>query len=449
MLKTKRFLYNILKDRYDFGCFAIVGARGVGKTILLKQLSSDYINTVYLDLSEVSADSFDIEEYILKYKEGGIRRFCFDEVCKLDSSLYATFISTIKLFCSELTFFISGSVAVLVEDICNQIGRGYAYDLPPIMYIERLSWEEGYTEINQDIVRLLSSNEKFISYLKHQNTGGKSKFIGYIKGVVSDTLQSYINRSSLGHYSYDLDDVTLNNALKYISLCQFVYKTANNSYVDIEPINKGVKERNLNSLEGYKRKWDLKNQEIESVISLLSGGHLAKRVNIYKGDSINAYYDSKYEDSIVKAYIFEYPWLSSFYVDGIQEEEPYIDMWVESAIDSRAAYIYMYADKLRTLGQGEIDLIYSVGETTDFYGLEIKNRPGKNVPGKYISKEKLLADNVGLKELSISCSDDYSKMLRNDKIVASLEFAYIELCKNEGMYCNINIKDLVRKYFEG
>ena len=36
MLKTKRFLYNILKDKYDFGCFAIVGARGVGKHYLVK-----------------------------------------------------------------------------------------------------------------------------------------------------------------------------------------------------------------------------------------------------------------------------------------------------------------------------------------------------------------------------------------------------------------------------
>lgn len=122
-----------------------------------------------------------------------------------------------------------------------------------------------------------------------------------------------------------------------------------------------------------------------------------------------------------------------------------IAIWVESCIVLRASYIYMFYDKLRNTSNEEIDLVYSVGN--EFYGLEVKNVKSTTISKVYISKQKDFADRVGLKRLDFTYKDDNESLLRIDRVVASMELEYIELCKNGERYSKDDIRCLVSKYF--
>lgn len=444
MLKTKRFLYNILKDKYDKGCFAVLGSRRIGKTILFKQLSEEYNDTVYVDISTLKND-FDIEEYIKSCLSQGVRRICFDEVCKISEDMYADFISVVKLYSSEMTFFITGSVASVVKDMCLLIGRGECYELPPIMYIERLCWGNGMSTVSADIVTEHTSVDSFIEYLKRQNQLNQKQFIQYIADVVRDTLESYLRNNAIGDCFQEINEDILRRALKYISLCQYVYKTKNN-YVSVPALSKKFKNLHDKCIEGYKNKWGLTSDEIAYVVSILYGCNLAKKIYKYRGSNTEIK-SIKDTDAMVGSCIFEYPWLTSFFfTEDIQDEEILLDMWVENAIMLRCSYLYNYVDKLRTVANDEIDIVYTIDD--EVYGLEVKNRPYTNLSRGYVSRIKDFADSIMLKEFEFTCTDTNDRALRIDKLVVSLELEYINKSRMGYIDCSEPLRSLYEKYFK-
>ena len=105
----------------------------------------------------------------------------------------------------------------------------------------------------------------------------------------------------------------------------------------------------------------------------------------------------------------------------------------------------MFYDKLRNTSDEEIDLVYSAGD--DFYSLEVKNVKSTTISKAYILEQKDFANRVGLRRLDLTCKDDNESLLRTDKVVASMELEYIELCKNGDKYSKEDIKCLTNKYF--
>ncbi len=76
--QKKRFLYNFIKKDSGRHFTGIAGARGIGKTILLRQLAVERENSFYMSLDTISLDLFDT---VLRLnKEFKISCFLLDEV---------------------------------------------------------------------------------------------------------------------------------------------------------------------------------------------------------------------------------------------------------------------------------------------------------------------------------------------------------------------------------
>lgn len=459
--KTKRFLYNTIQKNVlnKPGCYCIVGSRKIGKTVLLQQLQeSNKDNTIYIDASVLPYKTNFKEVYEKWYKEG-IRNIFLDEVCKMNDDLIASFISETHNFSDSLCFILSGSVSLSVRRICRDIGRGEEYEMPPIMYIERLCWENGINEINAEDVKNLSSYDKYISYIKTENTISNQQGLYYIADVVGDTLRSYLRGTYLGDNKLDMSVKSIYDAIKYISLCQCVYKSINKDkkeerYISIPNLEQNEIDYLKNAYKVAKRNWDLSQEEISYVLSLLYGCGLAKKTRIYRGSSLsveNLSLDTNYVD----ACIFEYPWLGSLFLSPkLQENFRYVAMWVENSVLLRESYIYPFYDKYRDRDGFEIDTVYQV-DFGGFYGLEVKNRKASNVERHYIRDLITFSEGtLGLEKIELTCSDDpkennryKDRFLRIDKVIASMELEYMNIVDSGDVYSCLNVNELIKKHF--
>jgi hypothetical protein len=455
MFKTKRFLYDILEKNvlYKPSCSSIIGSRKIGKTILLLQLEENHKeDTIYIDGSISLKGRVDFKSLYEGYIEKGIKNVLIDEVCKIDEELISDFISVTKLYSSKLCFIITGSVGVSVSKICDSIGRGgEEYVLPPIMYIEYLCWGSGILNVNLKDIKKLTNYDKYILYIKRQNIGTTSNHLQYIKEVVSDTLDSYLRRTSLGDNRLDISMQSIYDAVKYISVCQFVYESNSKDFISIPTLSQEVRDELGEEYKKVKARWNLSKRTIKYVISLLYGCNLARETGIYEGSSLNVE-NVNLADNTVSACVFEYPWLSSLCLSSlVQNDDSFIDLWVENSILLRESYIYPFYDKYRNDNKNEIDTIYEV-DYGNFHGLEVKNRPCENVTRSYISNIKNLSKRVGLEDIYLTCSDnpegDFKDIfLSLDKVVAGMELEYMSLLSEGKVYSTLSVDKIVEKYF--
>ena len=95
MIQTKRFLYNILKGTVcnTTGCYAVKGARGVGKTTLFLQLKEYFGDKAeYINCANLPEDgSFDFGLLYRNAIDKGVKIMLFDEICKVGIDYYADF----------------------------------------------------------------------------------------------------------------------------------------------------------------------------------------------------------------------------------------------------------------------------------------------------------------------------------------------------------------------
>lgn len=445
MVKTKRFAYDILntylnaceskfKYAYENGCTTISGTRKVGKTILMRQLVSAFPErSVYKDCSTLGED-FDFEGYFEKLYNQGIRRVFLDEVCKIDSELIADFVSSVKYYSASMLIIITGSVKVSVTRLSNMIGRGLVLELPPITYTERLQWEGVQT-----------SPEYFEQYLK---TGtitvgmqdSETYWRKYVGAVVEDTLGSYLQRTTLEGYLTFPDTDKIMKALKYISLCQFVYKTKSGRLVDIPALPKKIK-LSISDFKDLKVRYGLTNEEIVIVCDILVVSGLARRITSINEEELSRISGGRLNtlhtvDSNVPALIFEYPWFASYVITSeLSDCDNLIDIWLENELMLKMTYLYRYVDKYRTADMEEIDIVYTIGDrlTSSLAGLECKNKSATNISGSNISSYLTIKDRLNLCDLVITSNDktilhDEYKIVRNDLVVLALEREYFSKC---------------------
>ena len=450
IFKTKRFMYDVFEKNIigKVGCNAITGSREVGKTTLMLQLEKDNkSNSIYKDASCFDCN-FSFKTFYNSCFEQGITNILLDEVCKLNEDLIADFIMNTKLYAGMFCIVISGSVVAVVENMCEDISRGETYVLPPIMYIERLCWNLGYNRVNIDIISKYSSYEKFINYIKFQNTSTAVEQEGYIVSVVKDTLTSYLRNTAMDDFYVDMSKEDFQNVVKYISLCQFVYTKDKTILVDLPYLSENI--RNIIGAEykNYKRNWNISSKQVGYVYSVLYGCHLAKQTAIYRGNNL-LMESVKLDSDCAEACIFEYPWLSTICLtDFLWDNNSLIDIWVENAILLRELYIYSFVDKARFEGN-EMDTVYGVGDLSvkGYYGLEVKNRTSKNISNSYLQNEREFAESLGLNKIEFTSLNDEKGFLRVDKVIASLELEYMNLLLNGDVRCDKTIGELVSKYF--
>ena len=356
---TKRFIYNALEKNAlnNPGCYCVIGAKRIGKTVLLKQLRQyNETNTVYIDASMLE-DHTDFEVLYKSLEEKGIKNILVDDINKINEDLIADFISDTISYASKMCFILSGSICASVRKFCKHICMGgWEYELPPIMYIERLCWEKGLNEVSAETVKNLSSYDLYLSYLKMQNTVSDKQGLDYITDIVADTLKSYLRCTALGDNQIeDMPVVDIYEIIKYFSMCQYVHQVGNDEKANFDSIPglpKEIRESLESAYDKEKKRWQLSRIEKDYVLSLLYGSCLVKRIWQQKG--LNWRLDCK----CVDAFVFEYPWLSSLFLSTrVSNTRSLIAMWIENSVLAHESYIYPYSDKYKDIGNHEIDKV--------------------------------------------------------------------------------------------
>lgn len=459
MFKTKRFIYNIIEKNIlnKPGCSCIVGSRRIGKTVLLLQLEeNNRDSTVYID-GTTFKEGTDFKCLYDKFISEGKKNILIDEVGKINDDLLGSFMSaTIKYAEEKLCFIITGDVTASVNCINDSICMGGEYyELPPIMYIEYLCWSSGILNVTVEDVKKLTNYDKYIEYIKDQNIGTDTEYLDYIKNVVSDTSEVYLRATSLGDHMLEVPIKEIYDAIKYISICQFVYKNNSGDFISESALSKDVQEILDNEYNKEKGRWALSRNVIDYVSCLLYGCSLARKTwgyNQWKNLNIENF---SLADNRVGACIFEYPWLSSLYLSSLtKNNNSFLDLWIKNSILLREDYIYPFCDKFKNNDMdemNEIDTIYKL-EHGNIHGLGVKNIKCDNVQKEYLYKVKQLSKDIGLENIYLTCMDDPKGSLadiylRLDKVAASMELEYMSLMDEGEIYSCLSADQLVDKYF--
>ena len=489
VLKTKRFLYDVMitrlnkldayaarnNDAYEDSATAILGVRQIGKTVLLKQLYNAAPDiSEYRDCTDLPSD-FDFDGYLRELLDSGIKRLFLDEVCKIQRDSLADLIRFIKDACAFMSVTFTGSTKQAVASLSADVCRGRAIELPPIMYVERLAWaraKEVCYLTGEDLLGM-SSIDAFASYL---NTGtiekdvfDISKVLGYVYGLVQDTMKSCFARYS-SDKATELSNQDVNTILNYVSLVQHVIKTKKNAYCDLPILSRSIK----NSI---KDKWvamqdilDITDKVTKMCHILLDSG-LARKVSIYT-PAEGAGFATKLEsvpliDENIPSLIFEYPWYASLSVTPeLNKQETLWGIWLENDLLMKSVYCYPFADKYRRDETDELDMVYltglSVGNKKG--GIESKWRPYSKVNNANdLARYAGIAKGLGLDELAITCKDKnwvvpptlaeakkegYPEVIvcRADLLHLALELGYIDVQQRGDCYANKTALELMKHF---
>ena len=143
-LPQHRPLFEVLREEKGRHLTGIVGPRGAGKTILLKQIAAGDKEAFYcsVDTLEESADLFEIaKELSERYR---FQRFLFDEIHFLRNALGD--LKKIHDFLPDIQIFFTGSVALAIHDSAHDLARRVRiYPLEYFSFREFLAIREGET----------------------------------------------------------------------------------------------------------------------------------------------------------------------------------------------------------------------------------------------------------------------------------------------------------------
>lgn len=461
-IRTKRYMFYTLMKHinrveslakenngvFQNGCVSLVGVRGVGKTTLLLQLYDEAPEiSEYVDISKLPK-GFNFQEFFRAKYDAGVRRIYLDEICKINEDDKADLISNIKICASVMFFVCTGSTRGAVIEMNSLIGRGIYYNLTPITYAERLAWSAGVELSDNPDFMSLSSMDKFNSYLNFGglNLEGNSEesYLRYVGSIVEDTLQSFLRRyDSLG----TMPEEKFNLILRYISLCQHIYKVGHNKFCDIPSLTHEVQNELGRVYQKIKGREGVSSEDIKLVCSVLQDSGLGKRAYFLSEYSVvNEYTERQLMtltqiDENVPSFIFEFPRYASFALTPLLSNDNVLrGKWVEDLILLKMSYVYEFVDKYREQNSDELDMVYeTVGAPRRLHGIEIKNRKSYRVSQSDVERYISFARQLGLKSLCITCTDKHNtvadgsssdfevRFFRVDYVVLALELEYISL----------------------
>ena len=356
-ITTKRFLFNTICDKVvpSTGLFGITGARYTGKTTLLRQVQQKYFDEAYyLDCSYID-DTFSFSDFYDKMRSVGKHLILLDDICEVDEYNYQELIDATRENSKSLCIIITGGVSALVNKLCTQAGYSNIYTLPPIMYIEKLSWDNGFNEINLDCIRKKTDDKTLRNYLRSQFILDDD-LIEYMKTVVQGYVDSYHPDKEI---SLSVGNVI--NILRYLSLCQVIYRQYS-PYVSLLEIESDlVQIINDGDYSRAKIKWDLSKQRIEEGMQFLKDNNLISETSV-----INTFTTDQLPLGNI---VFEYPWICCCcFKPNKTDVDELLPLCLEYAVLQRLSYIYKDVIKYRTISSEDIDTIYIVNKK---YGLAI------------------------------------------------------------------------------
>jgi len=155
--KTKRFIYSTIakgKSRHFIG---IAGPRGVGKTVLLRQLARELEGALYVSLDTLSSsfNLFDLVKEISTYY--GVKTFLLDEIHYLKG--YSEQLKKIYDFLSDVRIIFTSSIALwMIESGVDLSRRVRIVRMGPFDFREFLWFREGIKLKHLEIEDIVSGN---------------------------------------------------------------------------------------------------------------------------------------------------------------------------------------------------------------------------------------------------------------------------------------------------
>ena len=220
--EKKRFLYEIVKKDKGKHFTGIVGSRGVGKTVILRQLACKLENSFYVSLdSDEDIDLFELAKILIeRYR---IKTLLIDEIHFLSG--YEGILKRIFDFLDIKVVFTSSVSLSLFESMYDFSRRIKLYTIFPFSFREYIYFLKGDV-LPALSVREIVTNSNFSGYLKYEYL-----FEFYIKGglypfsleepdalsVLSSILNKVINRDIPSLKNIRFDEVQkIEKVVRYI-----------------------------------------------------------------------------------------------------------------------------------------------------------------------------------------------------------------------------------------
>lgn len=462
--KTKRYLYHILEDKLsaskaiDKGetrcSYTILGPRKVGKTIILRQLCDHFATASrYYDISTLKSP-VNFNDLFARARGDGVHIILLDEISKICTDDIPEFVSAVKNYCWCISFVLTGSTKAAVKQLSDMVGRAESeYELPPILYIERLAWQANANVSDFAQYRSKVSFESFKNYIHYGTVTDDTDGWIYTSAVVDDTMQSILKRDYLSsEYPTikELDRVTMTSILQYIAVCQLVYATEKKQYCTIPSLQQVVEEKLHEVYRNISRAVSLPKQCIADMCHMMLDSGLAKPMyqTYWDLEMANDGYRVKTVDSSVPSIVFEYPWYANFVLEDILSAGDMWGYWVENLLYLRMLYVYGVVDKYR-LGTDVLDIVYSE-KLSSRYGLECKFTALKNIRHGHLQRYKMLGSRLQLRRVDITSTDeclkqsDTSCVYKIHELIAALELEYIS--HSDMPYTSPNVYELIKRY---
>jgi len=224
--QKKRFFYETLKKSTGKHFLGVVGPRGVGKTILLRQYACDFENSFYISLdSDEDIDLFELVKILInKYK---INSILLDEVHFLPK--YEQVLKKIYDYLNIKVIFTSSVSLSLYESLYDFSRRVKLYTLYPFSFREYIYF------IKDTILPVLTIDQLLKNYSISQYLKYEYLFEPYLKGgiypfnleepdvfpILSNILDKILNRDipSVTNLRYE-EIQKIKKLVKYIGLAE-------------------------------------------------------------------------------------------------------------------------------------------------------------------------------------------------------------------------------------
>lgn len=461
--ETKRYLYHILEEKLsiprdvDHGdtrrSYTILGPRKVGKTIILRQLEKHFGTTsCYMDMS-ITDKASDFVKMFSDALNDGVSIILLDEISKIHEDRVAAFVSAVKDFCWCISFVLTGSTKSAVSKLSSMIGRSdMEFELPPILYIERLAWEQNTDVYNLNAYRAGISLDSFKHYVEYFAIKPEESGLVYVRNLVEDTMESIRAQEHIDEDGCSLADLSINmqeTLLKYVSLCQLVYKIKGKAYCSIPSLSDYVQKTMGDLYITIRSKQNMSKIAIALMCQLILESGLAVEIYTRYDDIGDVHLQNHRIDKDVPNIAFEYPWYATIAIADVLDTPTMWGFWVENLLYLKMWHVFTFVDKYRANETAEIDNVYT-NNFNGFYGLECKFRPRNELSDSLIKKYQDIAKSIDMQRMDIvttDCSnvfDNFTRFYKVHELVAALELEYVNL--RDELHTSLKLEDIMQKY---
>ncbi len=227
--KKKRLLFDEIMKEKGKHFLGIIGPRGVGKTVLLRQLAKELKNSLYISLDTLLDGSFDLFEFVKNgFENYKIKIFLLDEIHYLKN--FSRDLKKIYDFLDEVKVIFTSSIALwMMKSEVDLSRRVKIIPLGPFSFREFL-WFKQNINIKDFTIKDLVENKWDRELLKYE-----FHFENYLKGGLYpfsleephslDLFKNILNRVITGDIPTVNRDMKVSEVEKIKNVVDFVGKS--------------------------------------------------------------------------------------------------------------------------------------------------------------------------------------------------------------------------------